>query len=363
MFVYHKGGKTMPIRVINCQATCANIKKLIEENGLTPKNVKELLDLDSVQSIYKWYATANGKGKSIPSVDHVITLAHILGVSLDTIYGTNEVYCEGFMVRKLTDLLGIKCIPAISTGNLSEDNLANARLYVKLLDEYESRGIYPVLVNKEMDNEWFRLCMGHTKVNYNKEKYQKDVEWTIEQAEFSCFEVWLGRFLYDYRLDCFKDKKEVEEYLEKLVPPVSEEYESIFANAFDKGKYGVFNINEMNYSYAPEFFHFEDLEFVLLPVKNPWEILGWFPFGRFNACPNPNYHIALAKELYQKFGAKIMYVGKDNMTYYLEKPLMTKADIEYASKILMIADGDLYTDYPSTAESIIGSHTWQLWWD
>ena len=41
------------------------------------------------------------------------------------------------MYKKLTDLLEIKCIPAISTGNLSEDNLANARLYVKLLNEYE----------------------------------------------------------------------------------------------------------------------------------------------------------------------------------------------------------------------------------
>ena len=30
------------------------------------------------------------------------------------------------MGKKLTDMLGIKCIPAISTGNLSEDNLANS---------------------------------------------------------------------------------------------------------------------------------------------------------------------------------------------------------------------------------------------
>ena len=84
----------MPIRVINCQATCANIRRLIEEKGLTPKDVKEILNLDSVQSTYKWYATANGKGTSIPSVDNVIILAHILGASLDTIYVTNEVLYE-----------------------------------------------------------------------------------------------------------------------------------------------------------------------------------------------------------------------------------------------------------------------------
>ena len=28
-----------------------------------------------------------------------------------------------------------------------------------------------------------------------------------------------------------------------------------------------------------------------------------------------------------------------------------------------MTDGDLYTDYQSTAEGIIGFHTWQLWCD
>ena len=119
----------------------------------------------------------------------------------------------------------------------------------------------------------------------------------------------------------------------------------------------------MTHEYAAKYFQFEKLEFALVSANNPWEVLGWFPIGKFNWCPDPKCQIALAKELFQKFGARVMYIGRDRMTYYLEKPLMTKADVESASKILMIADGDLYTDYPSTAESILGFHTWQLWWD
>ena len=84
----------MPIRVIDCQATCANLKRFIEEKGLTPKDIRDILNLDSVQSVYKWYATAKGKGSSVPSVDNVIILAYILGVSLDEIYVTNEVLYE-----------------------------------------------------------------------------------------------------------------------------------------------------------------------------------------------------------------------------------------------------------------------------
>ncbi len=84
----------MPIKVIDCQATCANLKKLIEEKGLTPNDIRDILNLNSVQSVYKWYATARGKGSSVPSVDNVIILAHVIGASLDEIYVTNEVLYE-----------------------------------------------------------------------------------------------------------------------------------------------------------------------------------------------------------------------------------------------------------------------------
>ncbi len=84
----------MPIRVINCQATCANLKRLVEERGLTPKDIRGILNRDSSQSVDKWYATARGKGTSIPSVDNLIILAYILEVTLDEIYVTNEVLYE-----------------------------------------------------------------------------------------------------------------------------------------------------------------------------------------------------------------------------------------------------------------------------
>ncbi len=84
----------MPTKVIDCQATCANIQKLIKEKGLTPTDLKEILDLVSVQSVYKWFRTARGKGNSMPSVDHVIVLAHYLNVSLDDLYITYDINYE-----------------------------------------------------------------------------------------------------------------------------------------------------------------------------------------------------------------------------------------------------------------------------
>ena len=77
--------------VINNQATCAKLKKMLEEKGYTPVEIKEMLHLESVQSVYKWYATARGKGTSMPSVDNMMRLAYLLKVPLEDIYVTYEV--------------------------------------------------------------------------------------------------------------------------------------------------------------------------------------------------------------------------------------------------------------------------------
>ncbi len=82
----------MSIKVINNQATCANLKRMLEEKGLTPNDVKEKLDLQSVQCVYKWFATANGKRcKGMPSMDNLFILASILDSTVDEIVILNDI--------------------------------------------------------------------------------------------------------------------------------------------------------------------------------------------------------------------------------------------------------------------------------
>ncbi|MCR4617273.1 MAG: helix-turn-helix domain-containing protein [Lachnospiraceae bacterium] len=80
----------MESKIINAQATCLNLKKLIEEKGYTPTDIIDFLNLGTVQAVYKWYATAQGKGRCLPSVDNMILLSRRLGVSLDDLYITND---------------------------------------------------------------------------------------------------------------------------------------------------------------------------------------------------------------------------------------------------------------------------------
>lgn len=266
------------------------------------------------------------------------------------------------MSMKLIKLGGYDTVPAISTGNLREDNVANARLYQQLLKDGEKTGLYPVFVKKNYEFDYFWLRLNDRGVK-DAEIYQNSVSRLLENANRRCFEVWQGRMLYDYKLDFCENTKDFEECMEELVPPTSDEYNSLFENAVEIESFGLHDEEEMDTKYAETFIHFEDYTVALLPLKYPWEALAWFPMGSFNWCPSPACQIALAKELYEKYEARIMFIGLDRLTYYLEKPLLEKDKVESAARTLIIADGDLYPDYEETVEAIIGRHTWQFWWD
>ena len=68
------------VPVIDMAATGKNIYRLREAAGLSVKDLQARMELASLQAIYKWQ-----HGDNIPSVDNLIILADILGVSMDDI--------------------------------------------------------------------------------------------------------------------------------------------------------------------------------------------------------------------------------------------------------------------------------------
>ena len=59
-------------------ATGANLKNRIRIAGYDIKYIKEYLNLNSVQSIYKWQ-----RGESLPTVEHLYKLSVLLGTTID----------------------------------------------------------------------------------------------------------------------------------------------------------------------------------------------------------------------------------------------------------------------------------------
>ena len=76
---------------INKKFTGINLRKMMDERGLTVKDIQKYLGLGSVQSVYHWL-----NGISLPTVDNLYALSYLFQVPVD------DMLC-GTRPRILTD--------------------------------------------------------------------------------------------------------------------------------------------------------------------------------------------------------------------------------------------------------------------
>ena len=72
--------------VLDLEATGTKIKTLMKQRGITPRQLQILLDFPYVQTVYNWY-----QGKNMPTIDNLVVLAQILGVTMDEIVVTKMI--------------------------------------------------------------------------------------------------------------------------------------------------------------------------------------------------------------------------------------------------------------------------------
>ena len=75
--------------VLDLEATGAKIKTLMKQRGITPRQLQMLLDFPYFQTVYNWY-----DGKNMPTIDNLVVLAQVLGVTMDDIVVTRMVNVE-----------------------------------------------------------------------------------------------------------------------------------------------------------------------------------------------------------------------------------------------------------------------------
>jgi hypothetical protein len=83
VFVFcQKGGIIMSsdMPTINMAATGANIKALIKNKGLKVADVQIRCGFNTPQAIFKWM-----RGDSVPTIDNMIIIADMFGVTIDQI--------------------------------------------------------------------------------------------------------------------------------------------------------------------------------------------------------------------------------------------------------------------------------------
>ena len=70
----------MVVPVIDLKATGQNIKALRQAAGLSVRDLQTVLGFTNPQAIYKWQ-----NGDSLPTIDNLVILAAVLGVTIDAI--------------------------------------------------------------------------------------------------------------------------------------------------------------------------------------------------------------------------------------------------------------------------------------
>lgn len=75
---------TWVVPVIDLRATGQNIKTLRKAAGISVRDLQAVLGFTNPQAIYKWQ-----NGDSLPSVDNLVILASVLGVTVDEILVTD----------------------------------------------------------------------------------------------------------------------------------------------------------------------------------------------------------------------------------------------------------------------------------
>lgn len=65
---------------VNMEETGANIKRLIKASGYSMEDIMTFTGVSTPQAIYKWFS-----GKSLPSIESLIVLSEVLGMSIRNI--------------------------------------------------------------------------------------------------------------------------------------------------------------------------------------------------------------------------------------------------------------------------------------
>jgi len=103
-----------------------------------------------------------------------------------------------------------------------------------------------------------------------------------------------------------------------------------------------------------------------IPVKNPWEIFTYLPFGNWNECPDTPDLMAVAKYWFEQHGAIPAAMSHDELEFELPTPISKERAMEVAvEQYGFCPDLDQNEDgsIGSLADVLWQSTVWYFWWD
>ena len=105
-----------------------------------------------------------------------------------------------------------------------------------------------------------------------------------------------------------------------------------------------------------------------IPVKNPWEIFAYLPFGGWNECPDTQSLMAVAKYWFEQYGAVPAAMTHDELEFLLPAPVSQEKAMDVAVEQYgfcpdVIDQGPEDATVGALADVLRQSTVWYFWWD
>ena len=105
-----------------------------------------------------------------------------------------------------------------------------------------------------------------------------------------------------------------------------------------------------------------------LPVKNPWEVFAYLPFGAWNECPDTPELMAAAKRWFERYGAVPAAMTHDELEFILPSPVPAGQAMELAQEHYVFCPGAVDQcqeagTVGALADTLRQSTMWYFWWD
>ena len=105
-----------------------------------------------------------------------------------------------------------------------------------------------------------------------------------------------------------------------------------------------------------------------IPVKNPWEVFAYLPFGAWNDCPDTPELMAIAKYWFEQYHAVPAVITHDVLEFELPKPVpedqaMKTAEEQYGFCPDIVDQGPENASVGWLADVLRKSTVWYFWWD
>ena len=105
-----------------------------------------------------------------------------------------------------------------------------------------------------------------------------------------------------------------------------------------------------------------------IPVKNPWEVFAYLPFGGWNDCPDTAALMAVSKYWHEQHRAVPAVLTYDTLEYSMPAPVaqesaLTLAKEQYAFCADIVEQGAPSMTVGKLAKELKNSRVWYFWWD